>query len=196
MEWEVYNEFYAAVVKQAGSSVPFRGDFACGTRALSDGGAPTRRPITAGDFFILDIFPCYEGCHADLCRTFAASSISESEARAWETVRDALALAESLIRPGAKASTIWRELRQFLDGFEAARGSFRHHAGHGIGLDGQEFPWLISGSDQTLRAGEVLALEPALYGESLKGGIRLEDNYVVTETGVKKLSTFPLEIKL
>lgn len=196
MEWEVYNDFYAAVVKQAGTSVPFRGDFACGTRALSEGGAPTRRVITNGDLFILDIFPCFEGYHADLCRTFAASDISDVQVKAWETVRDALALAESLIRPGAKASTIWCELRQFLDGFEAARGSFTHHAGHGIGLDGQEFPWLIPGSDQVLQPGEVLAIEPGLYGESLKGGIRLEENYLVTENGVKKLSTCPLEMKL
>ena len=113
---------------------------------------------------------------------------------AWGKVRDALALAESLIKAGLPGSDLWREVRTFLDGFEAARGSFTHHAGHGIGLDPHEAPRLIPGSDHVFDVGDVFTLEPALYGEALQGGVRLEQLYVLRASGLDRLSKFPLDL--
>ncbi len=192
-EWEVFNTFQAAVVQTAGTAVPLQGDFAVGRRARQ-GGKPSSCQIAPGDLFILDIFPKYNGYYADLCRTFAASQPTRLQLKAWSVVNEALAEAESSIRPGTPAATIWRKCLARLDDFEPARGSFDHHAGHGIGLEEQEQPWLIPGSNQILEAGEVLAIEPGLYDDALQGGIRLENLYQVTEQGCECLSRFPLEL--
>jgi len=189
-ECDLYLAVYGAIVQEAGSSVPFAGDFGCGTRA-AQGGPPTRRILGAGELVILDLFPTFAGYWADLCRTFAVTAADALQQEAWAQVRDALALAESLIRPGFRGSDLWREVRTFLDGFEHARGSFTHHAGHGVGLDAHEAPRLIPGSDHAFEAGDVFTLEPALYGEALRGGVRIEQLYVLREGGIERLSNFP-----
>jgi Xaa-Pro aminopeptidase len=193
-ECDVYNVMYTAVVSAAGTSVQFGGDFATGNRTL-EGGPPTTRRIAEGDLFVLDIFPCYRGYFGDLCRTFAASSVSDLQFAAWRKVVEALTLAESMLRPGTRTADIYNEVRRLLDEFESARGSFFHHAGHGVGLDGQEHPWLTPGSSQILAVNDVIAVEPGLYSEALQGGLRLEQNYLITETGFERLSNFPLEMK-
>ena len=192
-ELDVFNAATAGVVEAAGTQPFILGDFACGTRHR-EGGAPTRRTISEGDLFILDFFPGYDGYRADLCRTFAASTVSDLQQRAWEHVRAALALTDRTLKPGLGAAEFYRTLHSFLDEFEPARGSFYHHAGHGIGLDAQEFPWLTPGSDHVLEEGDVVAVEPGLYSDALQGGIRLEQNYLVTATGCESLSKFPLEM--
>jgi Xaa-Pro aminopeptidase len=64
---------------------------------------------------------------------------------------------------------------------------FPHHAGHGIGLAHPEAPFLVRESDETLLAGDVVTLEPGLYADGI-GGIRIEHNYLVTQTGFERLS--------
>lgn len=194
-ELDVFNAAVAGVVEAAGTQpAMILGDFASGTRCR-EGGAPTRRKISEGDLFILDFFPGYEGYRADLCRTFAASAITDLQRRAWEHVRAALALTERMLKPGVRAAEFYRTLRSFLDEFEPAHGSFYHHAGHGVGLDAQEFPWLTPGSDHVLEEGDVVAVEPGLYSDALQGGIRLEQNFLITATGCESLSTFPLDME-
>jgi len=192
-ECDIFTAVYGAIVQEAGTSVPFAGDFGCGTRA-AQGGPPTRRVLGAGELFILDLFPTLDGYWADLCRTFAVTEPDAVQQAAWGKVRDALALAESLIKAGLPGSDLWREVRTFLDGFEAARGSFTHHAGHGIGLDPHEAPRLIPGSGHVFEVGDVFTLEPALYGEALQGGVRLEQLYVLRASGLDRLSKFPLDL--
>lgn len=142
---------------------------------------------------MVDIFPSFHGYHGDLCHTFAASTPNELQNRAWTVIRDALRLAEEKIRPGVLAREVWTQLREYIDSFEFVRGSFWHHAGHGIGLDPHEPPWIFPTGDDVFELGDVIALEPACYGENLQGGVRLERDYVVRENGLENLSRFPLE---
>jgi len=88
---------------------------------------------------------------------------------------------------------VWKQLRDHIDSYEFVRGSFNHHAGHGLGLDPQEPPWMIPGSDHVFEAGDVIAVEPGCYAEALQGGVRLECDYVVREKGLENLSSFRLE---
>jgi len=71
---------------------------------------------------------------------------------------------------------------------------FPHHLGHGIGLDAHEVPRLNPEWDDTLQVGDVIAIEPALYATELRSGIRLEQNYLITESGAERLSVFPLDL--
>jgi Xaa-Pro dipeptidase len=77
---------------------------------------------------------------------------------------------------------------------EHGRGEMTHHLGHGVGLNPHEFPHLNPEWNDTLMEGEVFTAEPGLYGEELGGGIRLENQYLVTGTGVEKLTDFALEL--
>ena len=191
-ELQAYKIVYEAMADHAGTSVDLKGDFACGTRAIKEGGAPTDRRVQAGDLFILDLFPAYNGYLCDLCRTFAASPATQLQHDAWAHIMEAHRIAERILRPGAFARDVYRELRAHLDGFEAAKGSFWHHAGHGVGLNEWEFPWLTPGSDHVIRQGEVVACEPGLYSEELQGGIRLEHNYLVGADEAVALDQFPM----
>jgi Xaa-Pro aminopeptidase len=184
----------SAIVRAAGTMVPLPGDFACGTRAIQEGGMPTSRAIQAHDLYILDIFPAPALYAGDTCRTFAATEPTDDQHRAWEIVLQALHLGESMIKPGVQAREVHRVIKEFLDGYEPSKKSFWHHAGHGIGLHGHEAPRMIPASDDIFEVGDVIAMEPGIYSEELHGGIRLEDNYVVRENGIENLFSFPMDL--
>ena len=87
---------------------------------------------------------------------------------------------------------MYEEVAAKLDGY---RGwSFPHHLGHGIGLSTHESPRLNPDWDDIFQEGDVFTIEPGLYGEGLRGGVRLEENYVVTASGITRLSSFPLDL--
>ena len=72
---------------------------------------------------------------------------------------------------------------------------FNHHLGHGIGLFPHEAPHLNPNWNDTFEVGDVFTCEPGLYDEQiLRAGMRLENDYLVTETGVENLSPFPMEL--
>lgn len=193
-ELEIFNAVHGEIVKCAGYQLKVSGDFACGVRAIRGGGTPIDRRIEAGELCVLDIYPSFDGYHGDLCRTFAASGPSELQVKAWEIARDSLLLAKQSIRPGVSASKVWKQVRDFIDGFDFVRESFWHHLGHGIGLDPQEAPWIIPGSDHVFEEGDVIALEPGCYALALQGGVRLESNYIVHQNGLEDLSEFPYDL--
>jgi Xaa-Pro aminopeptidase len=193
-ELDVYNAMYNAIVQEAGTVFPFPGDFACGTRAIKEGGPPTRRVIQPHDLYTLDIFPAPALYAGDTCRTFSVGEPTDIQNRAWEIVSQAVRLGESMIKPGVEARHVYRGIKEFLDSHELSGKSFWHHAGHGIGHHGHEAPRIIPGSADIFEVGDVIALEPGIYGEALQGGIRLEDNYVVRENGLENLFDFPREL--
>ena len=69
-----------------------------------------------------------------------------------------------------------------------------HHLGHGVGLQPHEFPHLNPKWDDTLMEGEIFTCEPGLYEPKLKAGIRIENQYLVTRTGVENLTPFRMEM--
>ena len=91
-------------------------------------------------------------------------------------------------------SRLMNKREKFLDRFTPTKGSFTHHAGHGVGMEGWERPWLNAGADGVFLDGEVIAFEPGLYSHALRGGIRLEHNYLITADGPIALDSFPMEI--
>src|SRR5262245_16829063 len=131
-EIDVYNAMASAIYREAGTTIVFAGDFACGERGIKEGGPPTGRVIQSGDLYILDIFPAVRLYAADTCRTFAVGSPSDAQHRAWEIVLQAVRMAEDLVRPGTPARNVYREIKRFLDSHELTENSFWHHLGHGI----------------------------------------------------------------
>ena len=98
---------------------------------------------------------------------------------------------ERMGRPGVRCRDIYAEVHAWLNGVPSL-GSWNSHLGHGIGLFVHETPHLNPSWDDTLEEGDVIAVEPALYGPDLGVGIRIENDYLVTPTGLELLSPFPL----
>jgi len=193
-EVDVYNAMVSAVVKEAGTSIPFAGDFACGERVIRGGGPPTNRVLQLGDLYVLDIFPTVNFYTGDTTRTFVVGKPTDLQLRVWEVVMQSIRMAEQIIRPGVQAREVYQKIKAFLDSQESTEQSFWHHLGHGIGYGGHESPRLIPGSDDVFEEGDVFTIEPGVYTKALQGGIRLEDNYVLGVKGPEDLFEFPWEL--
>lgn len=141
-----------------------------------------QRRIREGDALVVDLAGAYRGYHADICKTVSVGPPPDGLAEAYRQVRRALDLAVAAIRPGVSCHDVDAVARNALRE-PGGPWRFTHRLGHGIGLSAQEAPSLEPGSDSVLQAGQTLAVEPGLY---LAGvwGVRLEDNVMVTPTGV------------
>ncbi|MEZ5398135.1 MAG: M24 family metallopeptidase [Bryobacteraceae bacterium] len=194
-ELDVYLAMHAAISRAHGAVVPFPGDFACGERCVRGGGLPTTRVLAEGDLYILDLFPAPALYFGDTCRTFAVGgNASARQHAAWEAVMDARRLAESLVRPGVPAREVHAKVKSFLDAQPVSENSFWHHSGHGIGHDGHEAPRIMTPSSDVFEEGDVIALEPGVYSKAIRGGVRLEDNYIVRAEGLERLFEYRLEL--
>jgi len=158
------------------------------------GGPARRRAIDDGEIYILDIGVGARGYRSDLCRAYAVNrSLTDEQLAAYEKIQEVFKIGESFFRPGVSCKEMFEAVKSELDGWNGY--SFNHHAGHGIGLDPHEVPRINPNWDDAFEAGDVVAFEPGLYGEVLKGGIRLENNYHITEDGFTNLSQIiPMEL--
>ena len=186
-EVEVVGHIRAAATVAAGEDLERMGnDF----RANDFGGPPRRRRMQAGELYILDAGPSLHGYNADNCRTFAVDrSPSAPQSAAWDLIDALFARVEAAIAPGVKASDLFALADQHLR--EGPYPGLVHHLGHGIGLAPHETPELNPDYDAVFEVGDVFTVEPGLYSEELRAGIRLEENYLLTESGVEQLTSFP-----
>jgi Xaa-Pro aminopeptidase len=189
-ELDVFSALQTAAVAACGEPLTATGnDYASGAR----GGPPRERLCVAGELFILDLGPVYRGYCADSSRVLAVDGQpTDAQQAAWEHVCAALRLVERTARPGVRCRDLYEQVQQWLAA--APVGSWSSHLGHGIGLSVHESPHLNPMWDDVLEEGDVIAVEPALYAPELRVGIRLENAYVVTSSGLALLSPFPLEL--
>lgn len=189
-ELEVYNQLHAAAVEVAGEALTYLGnDYQCCTR----GGMPRDRKAGEDELYILDLGPAYRGYFADNCRTFSVNGKpTEDQMSAWTTINGVLDMVASTVKPGVRCQDLFERASEMLG--ENTLGIFPHHLGHGVGLYPHEAPHLNPNWDDAFREGDVFTAEPGLYGESLRAGIRLEQNYLVTADGVEILTPFPLDL--
>jgi Xaa-Pro aminopeptidase len=156
---------------------------------------PTDRRPAPGDLVLLDFGGVLDGYCVDLTR-MAVSGPPSAEARAlYDSVAAAHAAAIRAVRPGVVAWEIDRAARQVLEarGFGAA---FVHSTGHGLGLEIHESPRIArveSDGTDTVEPGMVFTIEPGAYLEGF-GGVRLEDDVLVTPDGCEVLTDAPREL--
>lgn len=189
-ELEVFNELQAVAVNEYGEMLTGTGnDYQCGSR----GGPPrSGRAAQAGELYILDLGPAFRGYFADNSRAIAVTQADERQLEAWSWIMKVFAHIESTVRPGKSCQELFHEVQAILD--QAPLGKFDHHLGHGIGLFPHEAPHLNPNWDDRFEVGDVFTAEPGLYAPELRAGMRLENDYLVTENGVELLSDFPLEL--
>lgn len=189
-ELDLYCQLHAAGVEAAGEPLMALGnDFQC----ASPGGPPRPRKAEAGELWILDLGPCVQGYYADSCRTFSVDgTVSPAQRLAWQTIVDTLDMVEQTVRPGVSARALYQEAMTQLH--VPGLGHCFHHLGHGFGLTPHEGPHLNDRWDDVFEEGDVFTAEPGLYDPVLKAGIRLEQNYLVTASGIERLTSFPLDL--
>lgn len=152
-------------------------------------GTKEPRALRAGDVVLVDGGCGVHGYSSDVTRTgvFGAPP-SERQRRVWDLVRRAQQAAFDAARPGAECQSVDAAARRVIEdgGFGPGYRCFTHRLGHGIGLDGHEWPYMVRGSTTRLVPGVTFTNEPGIY---LRGemGIRHEDTVVVTETGCENL---------
>ncbi len=158
-------------------------------------------PLYANSLIVLDVFPrdAKTGYFGDMTRSLLRGRASDAQRRLWETVKAGQTLALKKIKAGVDGMAIHKAIQKFFAerGFptevrKGRRVGFFHGTGHGLGLDIHEHPRL---QKVTLKARQVLTVEPGLYYPGL-GGARQEDVVVVTKTGCKILSRFPKRLEI
>ena len=191
-ELEMFNQLQAAAVESAGE--PLSGllgnDFACG---VPGGPARSGHHAEAGQLWVLDLGPAVRGYNADSCRTYSVDrQPTDVQASTHAALCGAFPIVERMARPGVRC----RDLYDAAD--EHCRGTtgkgLPHHLGHGVGLEPHEYPHLNHKWDDVLVEGDVFTVEPGAYGEHLNGGIRVENQYVVTRDGVENLLDVPMDL--
>jgi Xaa-Pro aminopeptidase len=180
---------------QPSNTIVAGGDQACDPHDRGSG------PLKANTLIILDVFPRQTdtGYFGDLTRTVVRGKASEAQKKLWYTVREAQELALRNIKVGESGSALQDKVSNFFveRGYpkELRNGrwvGFFHGLGHGLGLDIHESPRIAK---TQFRTGQVLTVEPGLYYPGI-GGVRIEDDGVVTEKGFKLLSRFRKELEV
>jgi Xaa-Pro aminopeptidase len=154
------------------------------------------RMLTAGDLVVLDFGGVLDGYCCDLTRTVSIGPPSSEARRLYTAVYDAQQAAIAAIRPGVESTAVDAAARSLL----AARGlgdAFGHGTGHGLGLDVHEEPRIMPPRPDVpsvpLVPGMVFTVEPGAYLAGF-GGVRIEDDVLVTETGCEVLTSVSREL--
>ena len=177
----------------AGSgSLPFEPIVAAGANGALPHAVPGNHPLREGELLIIDWGASDGGYFSDITRTFAVGEIDDALRQVYDLVQAANATGREASRPGASGQDIDRATRAVI-----TRGGygdyFIHRTGHGLGLDVHESPGIVEGNSDPLPEGAVFTVEPGIYLPG-RGGVRIEDNVVLTREGHRSLTTLPRDL--
>ncbi len=150
--------------------------------------------MEAGDFLLIDFGTTIQGYHSDITRTFIVGEAREEKQRAvYEAVRAANEAARAAVRPGVSCADVDAAARDVITA--AGYGdAFIHRTGHGLGIDIHEVPSIAAGNSLELEPGMVFTIEPGIYLPDW-GGVRVEDDVVVTADGCESLTGFDRNLR-
>ena len=188
-ERHVANMLILAMIDAGSSGEAFEPIVLSGPNSAKPHGTPTERKIQQDEILLFDFGTLQDGYPSDITRTFSVGTLSTDLSRVYDIV---LAANEAGIRaagPGVPAQEVDRAARKVIT--DAGYGEyFLHRTGHGLGPDGHEDPYMREGNTQLLEPGMVFTVEPGIYLAG-KGGVRIEDDVVITETGAEVLTHYP-----
>ncbi|MBP3966400.1 M24 family metallopeptidase [Paenibacillus lignilyticus] len=180
-------------MKKLGASGPsFSTMVLAGENSALPHGVPGSRAVREGELLLFDLGVYADGYASDITRTFAVGDISEEQTKIYNTVLAANLRGIEATRPGATLASLDRAAREHIE--SAGYGPyFMHRLGHGLGMDVHEYPSVHGQNQDVLRSGMVFTIEPGIYVPGV-GGVRIEDDVLVTEGGVEVLTAFPKEL--
>ncbi|MEX1223167.1 MAG: Xaa-Pro peptidase family protein [Pirellulales bacterium] len=166
---------------------------AVGPRAALPHASPTRRQMGESDFVLIDWGADVDGYKSDVTRVLVTGKLSPKLERIYRLVLKAQVAAIEAIKPGMTCGEVDAVARNIIT--KGGHGKhFGHGLGHGLGIDIHEQPRLSRTSKQELKAGMVITVEPGIYLPGF-GGVRLEDDVLVTRTGHEVLTSVPKQVE-
>lgn len=152
-------------------------------------GSTTPQVIREGSIIMVDDGCTVEGYQSDITRTFVLGKASDKMKSVFEVVHRAQAAALAAAKPGAECGSVDAAARKVITdaGFGPDYKYFTHRLGHGLGMDGHEWPYLVRGNPTKLQANITTSNEPGIY---IRGefGIRLEDDMHIIDEGAELLT--------
>ncbi len=160
---------------------------ASGPRGAMPHALPTERPVGRGDFVVVDIGVFWSNYWAEIARTFVVGPPTREQVRLLDLVQQAQTAARSALRPGIPGRDVDEAARSVLRGAGFDDGTYIHSTGHGLGVMGPDAPAITPHNTAPVPANATLTIEPGLYFPG-SGGIRTEDSFYVSDTGVERLT--------
>ena len=177
------------IAKEKGADKPsFDTIVASGYRGALPHGTYTDKVIEAGELVTIDFGYYVDGYTSDITRTLAFGELDEESQRIYDVTLAAQQATIAAVKPGVGNAQLDKIARDIIT--EAGFGKYYNHStGHGIGLDIHEGPLLSAKSpaEVVIQAGMLLTIEPGIYLAG-KGGVRIEDDVIVTPTGYENLT--------
>jgi Xaa-Pro dipeptidase len=191
-ELELVADLRIALLHESGHGEAFRPIVAAGPNSGSPHTSPTDRPLALGDLVVVDWGAIYQGYQSDITRTFVLGTPSDQTKEMHDAVLAANQSGRLTARAGRPAQDVDRAARRAitLAGFGEF---FIHRTGHGLGLETHEPPYIVEGNLALLEPGMTFTVEPGVYVPDV-GGIRIEDNVVITEDGSETLTTLSRDL--
>ncbi len=181
------------LLREKGEDIlPFPVIVASGKNAAFPHHVPLDKKIKNG--LVLFDFGCYyKNYCSDISRVFSVGKPTKKQKQLYAGVFATKQYSQALVKPGVVCGQLFDKADKFLK--KQTGISLIHGLGHGLGVDAHDFPsGFLHGNKKKLEPGMVLTVEPGIYGKF--GGIRIEDDVVVTSAGCKQLTKAPTELLL
>lgn len=174
------------------SEIPFSPIVSMGENSANPHASPSDRRLREGDILLIDYGASHDGYFSDITRSFFCGEVDQEFRVIAELVHDANEAARLGGGPGMPAGAIDNLARGVIEqgGYGEA---FFHRTGHGLGMETHEAPYMFAGNSLILEEGMVFTIEPGIYLTG-RGGIRIEDDVVVTKDGLRSLTDLPRRV--
>jgi Xaa-Pro dipeptidase len=194
-ERQIAGRLSSALLQHGGEGIPFEPQVLSGPRSALPHGGPTDRRVLTGDLLLFDFVSKVDGYFADLTRTFVVGREPDKrQQQIYQAVLNANQTGRQSISPGLTCESVDAAVRAVIESAGFGK-NFIHRTGHGLGLEVHEAPYLVAGNKMQLKAGMAVTVEPGVYIKDW-GGVRIEDDVVVSDGGCKSLSSFAREFRV
>src|SRR5699024_8358789 len=191
-EIEVANQLDFFMRSLGATGVSFETIVASGTRSSMPHGVASQKVIEQGDIVTLDFGCYYNGYVSDMTRTFAIGDPGEKMKEIYQIVLDANLKVIEAAKAGVSGIELDTVAREHIASFGYGE-AFGHSTGHGIGLEIHEGPNVSARADKKFVVGNIITDEPGIYLPEI-GGVRIEDDLLITENGCEVLTSSPKEL--
>jgi Xaa-Pro dipeptidase len=173
--------------------VPFAPIVSGGPNSANPHATPSGRKLEMGDLLVIDWGASHQGYFSDITRTFSIGKMESELEKIGKIVLEANQAGRNAAKPGVAIEVVDQAARRVID--KAGYGQyFTHRTGHGLGMEAHEMPYIRAGNQQLLEPGMTFTIEPGIYLPG-RNGVRIEDNVVITPSGIECLTSLPREVR-